>query len=94
MPLRPHGRFLSLPVLTLPFPPGHKLQNALFRWFRFLLLQAVSSINLSKDKFAFIPMQNFSKEWTDAELYAKYGLSDDEIFFIDSMMKEKQLGGE
>lgn len=64
------------------------------KFFRFLLLQAVSSINLSKDKFAFIPMQNFSKEWTDAELYAKYGLSDDEIFFIDSMMKEKQLGGE
>lgn len=63
------------------------------KFFRFLLLQAVSSINLSKDKFQFVPMQDFTKEWTDEMLYAKYGLSQDEIEFIESMMKEKELDG-
>ena len=55
--------------------------------FRFLLLQAVSSINLSKDKFRFIPDQDYSKPWTDEELYAKYDLTDEEIEFIESMIK-------
>lgn len=59
------------------------------KFFRFLLLQAVSSINLSKDKFQFIPMQDFTKGWTDKELYTKYNLSSDEISFIESMIKEK-----
>ena len=55
--------------------------------FRFLLLQAVSSINLSKDKFQFVPMQDFSKPWTDEELYKKYNLTQEEIDFIESMIK-------
>lgn len=57
------------------------------KFFRFLLLQAVSSINLSKDKFQFVPIQDFSKPWTDEELYKKYGLSQEEINFIESMIK-------
>ncbi len=54
---------------------------------RFLLLQAVSSINLSKDKFQFVPIQDFSKPWTDQELYAKYNLTEEEINFIESMIR-------
>lgn len=52
-----------------------------------MLLQAVSSINLSKDKFRFIPLQDFSKPWTDEELYKKYNLTQEEIDFIESMIK-------
>jgi len=63
------------------------------KFFRFLLLQAVSSINLSKDKFQFVPMLDFTKTWTDEMLYEKYGLTQDEIEFIESMMKEKELDG-
>lgn len=63
------------------------------KFFRFLLLQAVSSINLSKDKFQFVPMQDFTKAWTDEMLYEKYNLSQDEIDFIESMMKEKEIDG-
>ena len=55
--------------------------------FRFLLLQALSSINISKEKFAFVPLQDFSKPWTDEELYVKYGLTEEEIAFIESMIK-------
>lgn len=64
------------------------------KFFRFLLLQAVSSINLSKDKFQFIPMQDYDTLLTDDLLYHKYGLTDTEIQFIENMIKFKTLGGD
>ena len=57
------------------------------RFFRFLLLMGLTSQDLSREKFQFVPMQDFSKPWTDAELYAKYKLTKDEIAFIESMIK-------
>jgi site-specific DNA-methyltransferase (adenine-specific) len=42
----------------------------------------------------FVPVQDFSKTWTDEELYAKYGLTQDEIDFIESMIKPMDLGGD
>lgn len=57
------------------------------RFVRFLLLQAISSINLSKDKFQFVPLQNWSRPWKDSELYAKYSLTKDEIYYIESIIK-------
>jgi site-specific DNA-methyltransferase (adenine-specific) len=58
-----------------------------------MMLMAISSINLSKLVFPFVPIQDFSKSWTDEELYAKYGLSDEEIDFIESMIKPMDLSG-
>lgn len=57
------------------------------KFFRFLLLQALTSINISKEKFCFVPLQDFSKQWTDEELYKKYDLSQEEIDFIEEMIK-------
>lgn len=57
------------------------------KFVRFLLLQCLSSINITKDRFQFVPMQDFFKPWTDAELYEKYGLTQDEIEFIESTIK-------
>lgn len=57
------------------------------KFVRFLLLQALTSIHLTKNTFAFVPIQDFSKPWTDKELYAKYGLTETEINFIESMIK-------
>ena len=37
--------------------------------------------------YSFVPMQDFSKPWTDEELYAKYKLTQEEIDFIESMIK-------
>lgn len=37
--------------------------------------------------YSFVPIQDFSKKWTDEELYKKYNLSQDEIEFIESMIK-------
>ena len=64
------------------------------KFVRFLILQALSSINLSKDRYEFVPVQDFSQPWTDEELYAKYGLTDEEINFIESMIKPMELGGD
>nr|WP_296074554.1 Eco57I restriction-modification methylase domain-containing protein [uncultured Ruminococcus sp.] len=64
------------------------------RFVRFLVLQAISSINLSKDSFKFVPMQDFSKSLTDEELYAKYELTQEEIDFIESMIKPMELDGD
>ena len=57
------------------------------KFVRFLVLLSLSAINLSKLVFTFVPMQDFSKPWTDEELYAKYGLDDEEVAFIESMIK-------
>lgn len=61
------------------------------KFVRFLLLQAVSSINLSKEKFVFVPVQDWQapKElFTDEALYKKYKLSKQDIEVIDSIVKE------
>lgn len=73
----------------------HKYLKTCFT--RFLLMLSVSSINLSADKFQFVPNQNFTEQsdidWSksiseiDQQLYAKYDLSTDEISFIESMIK-------
>ena len=55
--------------------------------FRFLLLQALTSIHITKDSFQFVPLQDFSHPWTDEMLYKKYALDKDEIAFIESMIR-------
>ena len=60
---------------------------------RFLLMQAVSSINLSSDKFQFVPKQDLTKKWTDMELYQKYNLTEEEINFIEKTMKSMNNNG-
>lgn len=66
-------------------------------FFRFLVSQLAATQHLSKGKFALVPIQDFTAEsdidWSkniseiDTQLYAKYGLSEDEISFIESMIK-------
>ena len=67
------------------------------RFVRFLISILASTQHLSKDKFALVPLQDFTStsdiDWSqsisdiDRQLYSKYGLSDDEIAFIEKMIK-------
>jgi hypothetical protein len=57
------------------------------RFFRFLVFLRKISQDATSKVYSFVPMQDFSKSWTDEELYAKYGLTEDEISFIESMIK-------
>jgi len=61
---------------------------------RFLILQAISSIHLSKDKFQFLPILDLKKLWTDKKLYKKYGLSKDEIDFIELIIRPMETKNE
>lgn len=54
---------------------------------RFLILQSLSSINLSREAYVLVPLQDFSLLWTDEMLYKKYGLTEDEVAFIESMIR-------
>lgn len=54
---------------------------------RFLVWASMSSINVSKTVFSFVPLQDFSHPWTDEMLYEKYQLTSDEIAFIESMIR-------
>lgn len=40
------------------------------------------------------PCKDFTKPWTDEELYAKYSLTQEEIDFIESMIKPMEIGGD
>lgn len=55
---------------------------------RFLILQAVTSIHISRSTFVFLPFQDFTKVWTDGMLWNKYALLDEEVAYIESFIKE------
>lgn len=63
------------------------LQYLKTKFVRFLVAQVTTTQHISKANFTLVPIQDFSKAWTDAELYEKYGLTDEEIAFIESMIK-------
>ncbi len=73
----------------------HKYMRTQF--VRFLIGAILLTQNIVRDKFRFVPQQDFTAnsdiDWSksieeiDAQLYAKYLLSNDEIAFIESMIK-------
>ena len=76
----------------------HNLEKYLnTRFLRFLLVQSLSGLDISKEKFRFVPLQDFTSssdiDWSktipeiDTQLYKKYELSEEEIKFIESMIR-------
>lgn len=57
------------------------------KFFRFLVMLKKNTQNGTRGVYQFVPIQDFSKPWTDEELYKKYNLSQEEIDFIESMIK-------
>jgi site-specific DNA-methyltransferase (adenine-specific) len=57
------------------------------RFFRFLVSAKTTTQSTSTNAFDFVPLQDFSHPWTDEMLYKKYGLTEDEIAFIESMIR-------
>lgn len=37
--------------------------------------------------YEYVPKQNFKEEWTDEKLYKKYGITQEEQDFIDSLIR-------
>lgn len=57
------------------------------KFVRFLILQTLSGMNISINNFQFVPWLNFNEVWTDDKLYRKYSLTQEEIDFIESIIK-------
>ncbi|HQG81638.1 MAG TPA: Eco57I restriction-modification methylase domain-containing protein [Smithellaceae bacterium] len=64
------------------------------RLFRFLMSLFMYSHGITKDTFAFIPILDMTKYWTDEKLYKRYGLTKDEIAFIESKIRPMETSDE
>lgn len=78
-------------IMNGPYKNEEEAANAITyirtKFFHFMLGLKKNTQHTTKSVYQFVPMQDFSKPWTDAELYAKYGLTQEEIDFIESMIK-------
>jgi len=74
-----------------PFSSKKKAENVISyietKFFRFLVLLIKNTQNAMKKVYSFVPMQDFNESWKDEKLYKKYALTDEEIAFIDSMIR-------
>lgn len=74
-----------------PFSNNAECENVIgyikTRFFRFMVLQKKNAQDAMRGVYQFVPLQDFSHPWTDEMLYQKYGLTDEEIAFIESMIR-------
>jgi site-specific DNA-methyltransferase (adenine-specific) len=60
---------------------------------RFLILLHKPSQDTTRKVYTFVPTQDWTKNWTDQDLYEKYDLSEDEIAFIEKIVRPMDLVG-
>ena len=61
------------------------------RFFRFCVSLRKNTQDAMRAVYANVPLQDFSESWTDEKLYKKYGLTQEEIAFIESMIRPMEL---
>jgi site-specific DNA-methyltransferase (adenine-specific) len=78
-------------LIVGPFISKNELENAYnymqTKFFHILVSLVKITQNTMKKAYQFVPMQDFSEPWTDEKLYKKYGLNEEEIAFIESMIR-------
>lgn len=60
------------------------------KFVRFLVFQTLSSMHITQSNFQFVPVQDWSKSWSDSDLYKKYNLTKEEVGYIESLIKPMQ----
>lgn len=74
-----------------PFNTSIECENVISyintRFFRFCVMQKKNTQDAMRGVYSYVPIQDFSQSWTDEKLYAKYGITNEEIKFIESMVK-------
>ena len=77
-------------IMCGPFENEQTCKNVMSyintKFFHFLMGLKKVTQDATAKVYQFIPMQDFSKPWTDKELYTKYNLLQKEIDFIESMV--------
>jgi len=93
--LEPHSACTESYLVAGSFENENEADNMISylntRFVRFLIMQMLASMNMSKSSYSFVPIQDWTKPWTDAELYMKYNLSEDEISFIEETIRPMPL---
>jgi site-specific DNA-methyltransferase (adenine-specific) len=78
-----------------PFSDKNECDNVISyiktRFFRFLVMLMKPTQNALRKVYSLVPLQDFSEAWTDEKLYAKYGLTQEEIAFIESMIRPMEV---
>jgi len=57
------------------------------KFFHFMVTLQKNTMMAPKSVYSFVPMQDLNKSWSDEDLYKKYKLTDEEITFIESMIR-------
>ena len=87
----PRNSICSQTFLYVPFSSEAKAQNFISylqtKLFRILVSACKISQHAPSKTYRFVPMQDFSRPWTNAALYAKYSLTEEEIAFIEATIK-------
>jgi hypothetical protein len=58
---------------------------------RFLILLHKPSQDTTRKVYTFVPTQDWTRQWTDGDLYKKYGLSTREIAFIEGIVRPMEI---
>ena len=78
-----------------PFNTRQEAESALSymacRLTRFLILLHKPSQNTTRQVYTFVPTQDWTKKWSDEDLYAKYDLTADEVAFIEKVVRPMDL---
>ena len=78
-----------------PFDTQAEAESALSyltcRLTRLLILLHKPSQDTTRKVYTFVPTQAWTKPWIDADLYAKYGLNDEEVEFIEKIVRPMEL---
>lgn len=60
------------------------------KFLRFLVLQRKISQDLTPSRFAFVPMLDMTRRWTDADLYEHFHLASDEIAYVEQVIGPRE----
>jgi site-specific DNA-methyltransferase (adenine-specific) len=81
-----------------PFDSKSEAESALSylscRLTRLLILLHKPSQDTTRKVYTFVPTQEWTRNWTDEDLYGKYGISAAEIAFIEKVVRPMDLGGD
>jgi len=61
---------------------------------RLLILLHKPSQDTTRKVYTFVPIQEWTRQWTDKDLYAKYGITASEIAFIEKVVRPMDLSGD
>ncbi len=82
-------------IVMGPFETEKEARNLLTylstKFLRFLVMLKKASQHTLKIVYEFVPLLDLNKSWTDKELYELFGINDEEIAFIDSMVREMNI---